>query len=183
MNDNNRWIWSLVQGLLAIGIGLWALLGRDSALGALIYATAIYVALAGLIQTARALLNWKAGDSKTELVRGLIGLIGGALVLALAYFTTTAAGTVLIILAVVLIAYGVVGLFSTAFARGGRPFEWQPVVVSALMVALGALIFIDQSQEVDLFLWTAVIFLIVGIAMVLYALMRQRGHKDATAAI
>lgn len=183
MDKQNRWLWTLIQGVIAIGIGLWALFGRSSALEALTYVAAIYVALAGLIQTLRAMLTRGAPDSNTELVRGLIGLIGGAVVLILAFFTETSTSANLTILAVVLIVYGVVGLFSTFFARGGRPFEWQPVLVNALMVLLGALVFFDRTQELDVVLWSAIVFIVAGITMVLYAYMRQRGHAEVTAAV
>lgn len=183
MNDNNRWVWTLIQGILAIGLGVWTLIGRESALTAFIYASAVYVAVAGLIQTVRSLLNRGLEDSTTELIRGLIGLIGGAAVLVLAYFTTTTMPTILTILGIVLIAYGAVGLFSTLFARGGREFLWQPVLVNALLVLLGVLVFVDRIQEIDVLLWASIIFIAAGAVMVLYALTRQRGHTEVTAAV
>jgi uncharacterized membrane protein HdeD (DUF308 family) len=183
MDTNNRWIWTLIQGIVALGFGIWLLLGRSSALMAVQYAAAIYLAVAGLIQTARALLNRGREDSATELVRGLIGLIGGAVVLVMAYFTTTSESTTMLILAIALVAYGVVGAFSTMFARGGRPFEWQPVLVNILLILLGALVFIDRTQDIDIVLWASIIFIVAGVAIILYAVTRQRGAKAATAAV
>lgn len=183
MNDSNRWIWTLIQGVLAVALGLWALLGRESALTALAYAGAIYVGLAGLIQTVRALLAWGSKSSTTELVRGLTGLIGGAIVLIMVYFVDAPTSTVNTLLAIVLIAYGAIGLFASLFARDGQPFEWQPVFVNALMILLGVLVFFDQSREFDLLAWTAVIFIAAGAVMIWYALARQRGNEEvATAA-
>jgi uncharacterized membrane protein HdeD (DUF308 family) len=183
MSNNNRWIWTLIQGLVALGFGIWLLLGRASALVAVQYAAAIYLTVAGLIQTLRALLNWGREDNVTELVRGLIGLIGGAVVLVMAYFTTTSESTTILILAIALVAYGVVGAFSTMFARGGRPFEWQPVLVNILLILLGALVFIDRTQPIDIVLWASIIFIVAGVAIILYAVTRQRGSGAATAAV
>ncbi|MEZ4517978.1 MAG: DUF308 domain-containing protein [Chloroflexota bacterium] len=180
---NNQWIWTLVQGIVAVVLGVWALIGRDSALTVLSYAAAIYMVIAGVIQTARALLNWGLKDSTTELVRGLIGLVGGAIVLILAYFTETSTPTILLILAVVVIAYGAVGLFSSLFARGGRSFEWQPVLVNVLLVILGVMILVDRSQPIDILLWTAIIFIICGAALIWYALAKQRNTNEVTPAI
>lgn len=184
MNSSNRWIWTLIQGILAAGLGLWALLDRNSVLSGLSYAAAIYVAIAGGIQTLRALLNWGQDDASTQLVRGLIGLIGGVIVLLMSYFTDTPVPTIVTILAIVLIAYGVMGLFSTIFARGGRPFEWPPVLVNALMIFLGVLVFVDKgAQDTDLMLWSSIILIVAGAAMILYALTRQRGHTEVSTAV
>jgi uncharacterized membrane protein HdeD (DUF308 family) len=183
MKTSNRWIWTLIQGIIALGFGVWLLLGRSSAMTAVEYAAAIYLAVAGIIQTARALLSWGRPNAVPELTRGLIGLIGGALVLVLAYFTSTAQATTILLLALTLIAVGAVGVFNTMFARGGQPFEWQPVLVNLLLILLGALILIDRTQPIDIVLWASLIFIAAGAAIILYAFTRQRGAKVATTAV
>lgn len=183
MMSTNRWILTLIQGVLAVGVGAWMLLGRSSALTVFGYAVALYIAVAGLIQTARALLNWGAANSTIELLRGLLGLLSGVLVLILAYFTNTAPPTLLTILAISLIAYGAVGLFSHVFARGERHFAWQTLLVNALLVLLGILVFVDRTQEIDILLWAAIIFILAGAVMIVYSLTRQRGHAEETASI
>lgn len=183
MDNNNRWIWSLIQGIVAIGAGLWMLLGRDSALQAIIYATGTYVAVAGLIQTIRGLVNRNTAGSTTDLVRGIVGLVGGAIVLILSFFTEMDRLTILTILAVLVIVYGAIGLFASFFSRGGRPFSWQPVLVNALLILLGVLFFYDRSAEIDVVLWAAVIFIAVGAIIITYALLVQRGHPEVEEAV
>ena len=86
------------------------------------YALAIYLAISGAFQTFSSLFNHGAAGSKTDRIRGLVGLIGGGLLLALTYFDILAPSAGYVALAVLLIAYGVLGLFEVLFDRGDERF-------------------------------------------------------------
>lgn len=178
MKDNSRWVWTLIQGLVAVGLGLWVLVGRDSALTVLSYAVAIYLTIAGLIQTIQAVMRWGHRDTMTRFIYGLIGLIGGGLVLIMAYFLNSPLATIFAVLAVVLILYGAVGLFASLFARGNRRFRFGPILINLLLLVLGVLVFADRTQPVDVVMWAGVILVVIGILYILYAFTAQRGKEE-----
>ncbi len=174
MNSSSNWIWKLIQGIIALGLGLFIMFGGDTANTSVAYAIGIFLLLTGAIQLWRGTFNRTAAGGTIDLLIGLIGTIGGAIVLALLYFTDTATSTIYTILAIVLIAFGAVGLFETLFARGRELFSWGSLLVDALLVLLGIMVFVSRSQDFDLNFWGGLSLAVIGLIMAGYAYFFQR---------
>jgi uncharacterized membrane protein HdeD (DUF308 family) len=172
--SSNAWVWSVIRGLIALGLGLFLLFSVNIAPAVVIYALAAYLTVAGAIQTFSGLFKRQAPGSTTDRIRGLVGLVGGLTVLLLVYFDVITTSAAFTILAVVLIAYGLLGLFEAFFDRGTAYFRWMPVIINALLVALGVLVFYFRAQELDLRLWGGVLLAVIGIALLGYALLIQK---------
>ena len=78
-----NWIWTLLRGVIAIGLGIFLIAGGDTATTTTAYVLAAYLAIAGVMQTFGGLLNRRAPGSATDRIRGLVGLVGGVAMLLL----------------------------------------------------------------------------------------------------
>jgi uncharacterized membrane protein HdeD (DUF308 family) len=174
MSKSGAWPRTLIRGLIALALGLFLLFSPQTAPIWVIYALAIYMALAGGLQTFSGLMNRNAPGGRTDLIRGLVGLVGGAALLLMGYFDVLTVTTLFTILAVALILYGVLGLFEALFARGAERFQWMPLFVNVLLVLLGVLIFYSRQREFDLRLWSGAILTLMGLGLAGFALFVQR---------
>ncbi len=173
--NSNAWIWTLIRGIIALGLGIFLIAGGDMARTTAAYAILAYLAIAGAAQTFSGLMNRRAPGSATDRIRGLVGLVGGVAMLLLLYFNVLTLPTVFVIIAILVIAFGLLGLFEAFFDRGRAYFRWMPVLVNVLLVVLGALVFYSSSHEsFDLQLWAGLVLAILGTAVVVYAYFVQK---------
>ena len=94
--------------------------------------------------------------------------------LLLLYFNVLSLSAAFTIIAILIIAFGLLGLFESFFDRGKAYFRWMPVIVNGLMVTLGALVFYSRSDAgFNLQLWS-------GAEAIAAAGGRQRLMQKAT---
>lgn len=172
--SSNAWLWTLVRGAIALILGIYLMVGARTAPIAIAYALAIYVTVSGALQTFSGLFNRDAPGSTTDRIRGLVGLVGGLALLLLAFFNVLSLELAYTFLAVLLIIFGLLGLFEAFFDRGGARFQWMAVLVNALLAALGGLVFYSRAREFDLSLWSGVILAVIGVAVIAYAYLVQK---------
>lgn len=179
--NSNAWIWTLVRGAFALVLGLYLLLGAQTAPVVVVYALAIYMAVSGAIQTIMSLLNRGAPGAKTDRVRGLVGLVGGGALLLLAYFDVLSLSAAYTLLAVLLIAYGALGLFEVIFARGAERFRFMPLIVNALLILLGVLVFYFRARELDLRTWAGALLALIGLGLIGFGYLVQKRNPTVEA--
>lgn len=179
--NSNAWIWTLVRGAFALVLGLYLLLGAQTAPVVVVYALAIYMAVSGAIQTIMSLLNRGAPGAKTDRVRGLVGLVGGGALLLLAYFDVLSLSATYTLLAVLLIAYGALGLFEVIFARGAERFRFMPLIVNALLILLGVLVFYFRARELDLRTWAGALLALIGLGLIGFGYLVQKRNPTVEA--
>ncbi len=181
--DPNAWIWTIVRAIIALALGLYLLLGANKSAPLIVgYALAIYLTVSGALQTFSSLLNRDAAGSKTDRIRGLVGLVGGGLLLALTYFGILTPAAAYVVLAVLLIAYGALGLFEVLFDRGDQRFNWMPLFINALLVALGVLAFVFRSSELNLLTYSGLTLLLIGAVIFVYGFFIQKPNRSADSA-
>ncbi|MEI2690646.1 MAG: DUF308 domain-containing protein [Anaerolineae bacterium] len=140
MLKNSPWWLALIQGLVAVGAGLFLLVDPTAATFLVGLLAAIYLLVTGLIYTVRGIIVRRPGKSSLLLIRGIVGLVFGAVLLAMALFNIGDVGLGYTILAIGLVVFGGMGLFSSLFHREGKPFAWGPVIVSGALLAWGLII-------------------------------------------
>jgi uncharacterized membrane protein HdeD (DUF308 family) len=159
MDNGNSWWVNLLQGIIAILLGLYLLFGGDAAAGNIILVAGLYMLAAGLLALIR------GSKDRIGRYRGIVAVIVGALVILLyavnilpTYwdFTVFAIGAILV---------GLLGLYSDFFDRGGRDLSWAKVLINALLVLWGAMIFFSRYQDFDLQNITAVILIVMGVVI------------------
>lgn len=183
LNSNNRsaWVWTIVKGLIALALGIFLLVGAETARFVVAYALAGYLAISGAMQTFSGFFNRHAPGSATDRIRGLVGLVAGVVLLLLIYFDVLSLQAVYSILAVAVIAYGVLGLFEAIFDRGASRFQWMPLIVNLLLVVLGGLVFFFRTQELDLKMWAGLVLALIGVIIIAYGYLVQKGSPSAAA--
>lgn len=183
-NASNRsaWVWTIVKGLVALALGIFLLVGADTASFVVAYALAGYLAVSGAMQTFSGFFNRNAPGSTTDRIRGLVGLVAGVALLLLVYFQVLSLQAVYTVVAVAVIAYGLLGLFEAIFDRGASRFQWMPLLINLLLVVLGALVFVFRTQELDLKTWAGVVLALIGVIIIVYGYFVQKSSPAAAAA-
>ncbi len=156
--DSGKWWVSLVEGIVAVLLGLYLLFGGDAAAGVFALVAGIYVLVIGVLEL------WR-GSGTVSRYRGLIGIIVGVLILFLYFVDIFNTPMDFTIFAIGVIIVGAIGLYASFFARSGRRFEWGPVLVNALLLLWGLAIFYFRSQEADLQNFTGWILIAIGVIM------------------
>jgi len=181
MERKNRWWLLLLEGLVAIGLGLFMMFDQTRAGTSLGLIIAAYIAITGLLQTIGAFWNQGAGSSTVDLIRGLVGLISGGIILVFYFFNMLAPNVGITILGIALIVYGGLGLYQGFFARSGKPFTWAGIIVNGALVLWGVLMLIARSQDIPLTLWSGLILLVVGVIVAIYGFMSRKPDASVTA--
>lgn len=176
---SNAWIWTLVKGVLALGLGLFLIVGAQTAPIWIAYALAIYMAVSGALQTFSSLMKRRSAGSRTDRIRGLVGLIGGVALLLLGYFNVLSLAAAYTLLAILLIVYGALGLFEALFDRGADRFRWMPLIINLLLIVLGVMVFFSRSRDFDLRLWSGLILALLGLAIIAYGYFFQKANPRA----
>lgn len=174
MGKNSPWWLSIIQGLVAVGAGLFLLIDPTAATFLVGLLAAIYLLVTGLIYILRGIIARRPGKSSLLLIRGIIGLIFGGVLLLMAFFGVGDLGLGYTILAIGLIVFGGLGLFQSVFKREGKALAWGPVVVHGALLVWGLIILLARST-VNLPAVSGWILVIVGVVVILYTVL---GRKD-----
>lgn len=181
MNNTNQWWSGILPGIVPLGLGLYLLISPTGATFALGLLAAIYLLVAGLIHAYRGLQLRPAGEGNVIWIRGLVALITGAVLLGMELLDVGTLTFAYTVLAIGLILYGALGLFTEFFQRGGREFEWGPILVSLLLLAWGALVFYSRSREFDLANVSGWVLTAIGAILLIWTfLSRPRDQTPAS---
>ena len=182
MEPQRRWWLVLIEGLIAILIGLYMLIEQTNASIYFGLLLAAFLAVSGLVKVIKGGVRWNAPGGKIDTIQGLVGLIAGGGILGLYFLDVLSLEVGVTMLGIALIVYGILGLYENFFDRGGDPFAWAPVIVHAVLAAWGALIFFARGQNINLIMWSGLILLFVGLIAAGYSFMlRKRGASAAAA--
>lgn len=175
--EKNRWIRGLIEGIVALAFGIFILVSPENANNLIGLAAGGFLLVAGIMETFN-----RRNDRSTGFIRGIIGLVGGAVMLAMVFFDFLNLSTAYNILAVFLIAYGALGLFNDFFGRGGQPFQWGPVLLDAILVAWGVLIFLSRTQNFNLLSISGWVLIAIGVIIGAWAIFvkRPKASSDAS---
>jgi len=178
--SSNAWVWTTIRGIIALVLGIYLLVAANSSAPLVVgYALAGYLTISGAMQTFASIFNRNAPGSSTDRLRGLLGLVGGGVLLLLAYFDNLSPSASYIGLAILLIAYGALGLFEVLFDRGAKSFNWMSLIINVLLIALGVLAFVFRARELNLLTYAGGILLLIGAIIFLYGYLIQKRNRSA----
>ena len=176
MGKNSPWWLALIQGLVALGLGLFMLLDPTAASAVIGLLAAIYLLVAGIVHTIRGLARRRVVKRMNlMLIRGIVGLVVGGIILVIALFNVGTLAFGFTILAIGLIIFGAIGLFSSFFQREGKPLAWGPVLVNLALLVWGILVFFGRSQNFNLAVLSGWILVIIGVVILAWTLL---GRND-----
>ncbi len=174
MGKNSPWWLALIQGLVALGAGLFLLIDPTAATFLVGLLAAVYLLVTGLLYTVRGIIARRPGKSSLLLIRGIIGLIFGGILLAMAVFNIGSLSLGYTILAIGLVVFGAMGLFQSLVKREGKAFAWGPVIVSGALLVWGLIILFARSS-INIPAVSGWILVIIGVVIIAYTIL---GRKD-----
>ena len=172
MNNGRSWWMTLIQGIVAIVLGLYLLFGGDAAAGNVALVAALYMLVAGVLALIR------GSDDAIGRYQGIIAVVVGALVLFLYAFDILSTYWDFTIFAIGAILVGLLGLYSEFFDRRGRDLSWARVLVNALLLLWGVMIFFARVQDFDLQSVTAWILIAMGAIIAVWGYL-SRDKEEA----
>lgn len=176
--EKKNWIWGLIEGIVALGFGIFMLVSSESASNLIGLAAGVFLVVSGGVEA----FARRGRISDTGFIRGLVGLVGGVAMLVMVFTNFVSTFTAYNILAVFLIVYGGIGLFNDFFARGGKEFAWGPVLLDAILVVWGVLIFLSRTRDFSLLTVSGWILVVLGIIFGVWAILvvRPRGATSSS---
>jgi len=170
------WWLAAVEGAVAGLLGIYLIIDPISAGSIIGMALAIVLAVSGALQT---FSGWRARRSNPGLtstlilIRGLIGLIVGALIIILWLLDVLTFTTGTWILYTSLIVYGLIGIFLGFASRPHGKIRWGMILNSLLMAGLGIII-IFVADEGDATRATGAILILFGVLLLVYGFFFRR---------
>lgn len=186
----NNWGWTLARGILAIILGVVAILFPARALYAFTLVFAAFLFVDGLFSLVS---GWKGASGSKErwwayVLRGIAGVTVGVLFVAMPFVTTIGyAVATLFLLAAWSIAAGILEIVAAVRLRKEMKGEWLLGLSGALSILLGigvlALFALFPIASILSVAWLIGAYaLIVGAVLVVQALRIRKGGSEAAAA-
>lgn len=173
------WWVALVQGVLAIGLGLLFWLNPVGATNALSQFLALYLLVHGLFEiNGRTGPGPKSTEQQIAFYRGIVGAAVGGLLLSLLFLGLLSRDFGLITLSVALIIYGAAGLY-LAFALQRGNGRLLGIIGSVVMLALGLAGFLGRNTEGNVLgTWVGPSLVVLGIALAVVAFIRRSNEQE-----
>lgn len=173
MKQRNNWWVTILQGIIAVVLGIYLLIGGVQAAGIFALVAAGYMLITGIFDMLR------GREHSIVFYRSIASIVTGGVLLFLYAVDLLPTSTDFTIFAIGVIIVGAMGLFTSFFQRAGRPFSWGPVLINLLLLIWGVLIFVARVQESDLQLISGWILIGIGAVLVLWGfLTRGRGAAN-----
>ena len=169
-----RWWLPLVEGILAIILGLLFLANPLVTSVSFVFGLGLYWLVVGIIDLIR--LFWDRTYWGWRLFTGIIGIIAGALIISGIMGQNHPLGTAFAVgsaftflLACLTIAYGVIGLIAAFRGEG-----WWPGVLGAIGIVFGLLMLFNPLAATAALPWSLGIVLIAGGIFLIIVAFRMR---------
>ena len=172
MNNGSKWWVTLVEGIVAILLGLYLVFGGDAAAGNVALVLALYMLIVGVLALLR------RSDDAIGRYQGIVAVIVGALVLFLYAFNILPFYWDMTIFAIGAVLVGLMGLYSEFFDRGGRSLSWSRVLVNALLLVLGIMVFFARVQDFDLQAVIGWILIAMGVIIAVWGYLNRDEEEE-----
>ncbi len=182
MNDRNAWWLPLIQGIIAVALGLFLLFARQTAVLWIGTVAALYMFVAGLVLLARVMLSRRRSLGSWQGIQGIAGVVIGGGLLVVSLFRLTDLTTGITLMAIGLIIFGGLGVGTALFGARGCFFKISGLIINGLLLLWGILIFISRDQGFDLAQIGGILLLALGAVLIVYAFL-SRGQEPEEAAV
>ncbi len=171
-----------IQGIIALAIGVFMLANPTGASDVIRFLIALVLLLASLGQIADGFRDRRLSSAPWEALRGGIGV-------TVAVLTLLSAGSDFVeddgarqMLAIGLLAYGVLGIVSIIFTIRSTGFKGGAIIADVLTIALGILLLSARSGDTTGTLWLGAVAAVGGIALLGYSwYLRGKPAREARA--
>jgi uncharacterized membrane protein HdeD (DUF308 family) len=171
---SGRWWLPLVEGILAIVLGLMFLTNPAVTSVGFVLGLGLFWFVVGIIDIVR--LFWDRTYWGWKLFTGILGILAGGLIVSGILGQNNPLGTAFVvgsaftfILGIITIAYGVIGLVAAFRGEG-----WWPGVLGAFGILFGLLVFLNPWAATMALPWSLGIMLIAGGIFLIIAAFQMR---------
>jgi uncharacterized membrane protein HdeD (DUF308 family) len=171
-----RWEIVLVEGLVAAGIGLYALLAQESARRNIIFLIGAFLLINGLSYAFGGVRRLSKDDpmARFRFIRAGIGAVTGSIVVIDRFADFMSIDAARVVLAIGLLGIGVVTLIGLVTVRGEVERRLAGIIVSLLLAGWGILVLYVAGNDTNTARVLGWAGLIVGAVLILLALYRRQ---------
>jgi uncharacterized membrane protein HdeD (DUF308 family) len=180
LRSDARWEFVLIEGILALGIGLYILLAETHAQRDIVLLIGVFLLFDGLSRALAGFRLQKENDPQSSflLIRSGIGIATGLIVVLNRFAEFMGIDAARIVASLGLIGMGITTIVGVAMARDERGIQPGAMAGAFLLVLWGAVMFYQVSNDdfaTDLLGWTAIV---VGAGLCGFALYRRRSEGE-----
>jgi uncharacterized membrane protein HdeD (DUF308 family) len=186
LRSDISWELILVQGLIVLGIGIYALTAEDSARRNIVFVIGLFLLVNGLMYAVGGLRERGASGTMAQfrLIRAGISIVTGLLVVLDRFVDFMGVDPARVVAGIGLVGIGIVSLVGIVMAReAGELFPFG-AIASAILLALWGVVILYQATTDDsmtrLLGWVAVI---AGVALLGLAWFRRQRSLPPTAPV
>lgn len=182
LRSNVRWQWNLVQGVVALGVGLYTLLAESSARRDIVFVIGIFLLVNGVIYAYEGIRARTIEDQflRFRLIRAGLGIATGLVVVLdrLTDFLSLDASR--IIAGIGLVGMGLITLVGLAMTREETQIRIGSILSSLLLIVWGGIILFQSTTDSNMTRWLGWVAVVAGIAILGLAWFRRRSALQAT---
>ncbi len=182
--SDTTWQVVLIQGLLALGIGLYALLAEESARHTIVLLIGLFLLLNGLHLAWEALTDSGHGGDDMDryrLMRAAIGIVTGLIVVIDRFQDFMSLDSARVVAGIGLIGIGIVTLIGILATREALGWRIAALGSAALLAAWGVVVLYQASNDSNASEFIGCGAIAIGVAMIAIAgYRRQRSLAETT---
>ncbi len=168
LKATQRWWVVVIEGIAALVIGIVVLLFPSDANDVIRVLIAVGLLVISAGQIAEGFRFWSRSVSPWATLAGGVGFTAAGLALLSAYSPYIQPAGARQMLAVGLVAFGVIGLFSLIFTLRSTGFKIASVIIDLLAIALGVLLYMAAAENTRNTQWVGAAAVIGGVLLLLY---------------
>lgn len=181
LKATQRWWVVAIEGIAALVIGIVVLLRPADANDVIRVLIAVGLLIVSAGQIVEGFRFWSRSVSPWATLAGGVGFTAAGLALLSAYTPYIQPAGARQMLAVGLVAFGVIGLFSLIFTLRSTGFKIASVIIDLLAIALGVLLFMAEADRARNILLLGVAAVIGGVVLLLYGYFLWNKGRTAAA--
>jgi uncharacterized membrane protein HdeD (DUF308 family) len=168
LKATQRWWVVVIEGIAALVIGIVVLLRPADANDVIRVLIAVGLLIVSAGQIVEGFRFWSRAVSPWATLAGSVGFTAAGLALLSAYSPYIQPAGARQMLAVGLVAFGVIGLFSLIFTLRSTGFKVASVIIDLLAIALGVLLYMAEVDSTQNILLLGVAAVVGGVLLLLY---------------
>lgn len=174
------WWVVLIQGLVVGALGIYLWMNPDAATRNVGKAVALYLYSVGLVDMTKLRLLLRSTPVRIAYYRAVMAaVIGGICVILLVFdfgFSLSSLQTVVWLLGLATLIYGLIGLYLAFTARQRGSGRLLSIIASVMFIALGfATVFLQGRNVVDG--WIAPVLVVLGVGLIALSIYRYSQSK------
>lgn len=176
LRSDISWQLVLAQGIVALGIGVYALIATESARRNILFLIGVFLFLNGLIYAVGGIRKGSTAGSLAsyQLVRAGIGIATGSIVVIDRVVDFMPINPTRVVAGIGLTGMGIMTLIGLVIIRERSLLRLGTVMSALLLVVWGAVTLYQTTNEANITEWIGWIAIVVGIALMARAWYRWR---------